>query len=255
MHLVKLPEEDSDARDVELENKMALAKEMVSIARSLRNEGRVRVRQPLPEIILYGVDGRLTDEMKYLVLDELNIKQLKYIDSDEELFSYQAKADFKKLGPRLGQKLKKISTSIASLEDGKIRELLESGFVVIKDERIDLDEVIVSRVQKEGYWVHSTGDMTIAVNHSIDSVLRSEWLAREFVHHVQNLRKDADLEVTQRIRIRCDASGELRDSVNNNKDYIATETLAVYIECLDELTKGAECKVGDQSCRIGIKTV
>lgn len=254
VHLTEWPRANTDMRNLELEKAMALTREIVSIARSLRNEGGVRIRQPLPEIILHGVDDNLSDELKNLILDELNIKKVVYIDSDEGLFSYHAEADFKKLGPRMGGMLKNVAASIAALEDSVIRELIASGFIEIENERINLDEVNISKIQKEGYWVHTTDGLTVAVNHQVDDKLRGEWLAREFVHNVQNLRKDADLEVTQRIDIFCDAKGELLNAISTQKEYIVTETLALSLNYTDGLKEGVIRKVGNQSCKIEIKT-
>ncbi|NQU04561.1 MAG: hypothetical protein HQ568_00600 [Calditrichaeota bacterium] len=213
------------------------------------------MRQPLSEIIIHGVSQHLTDEMRELVLDELNIKNLKYVTNDEELFSYNAKADFKILGPKLGKRIKEVSATIADISDGEIRRIIDSGKVSVNGEDIQLDDLIISRIPREGYSVNSNNGLTIALNHSISSDLYSEWLARELVHNIQNQRKKAELEVTQRIGIKCGATTELSKAVKKHEAYIKSETLALSVEINDFDTTGNLSTVGDQSCRIEIKTV
>ena len=253
IHLSAWPAGNLEARDPELESTMERARTIVSVARSLRNEGGVRVRQPLPGIIVNG--SRLSEELETLIKDELNIKKMEYTDNEAELYRYEAKADFRLLGPKLGKDLKPISVKIAELDDSAIRELQDTGSIEIDGESIRSDEILLEQVPLEGYWVRSDGGLTVAVDNRIDRQLTGEWLAREFVHYIQNLRKEADYEVTQRIKIGFDAADEIRDAVFTHGNYIETETLAISIEHTLNLENGSEFKVGDQSGRVIIKTV
>ncbi|NQT34797.1 isoleucine--tRNA ligase [bacterium] len=255
VHLSEWLAPNPEARDIDLEQSMAITRNIVSIARSLRNEGGVRVRQPLSEIVVSGNGNKLGSELEALILDELNMKKLRYTEDQDELFSYGSKADFKQLGPRLGKRIKEISSAIADLDDASIRNFISTGSIQIEGEKIEKDDIIIEQIPKEGFWVRSDGALTIAVDNHIDKQLRSEWLAREFVHHVQNLRKEADLEVTQRINIQFKSSAEITDSVKEHTVYIMNETLALSLKDNTDLTAGSGFEVGNQSIRMVINTV
>ena len=255
VHLSEWIPPDTEARDVDLEQNMAITRNIVSIARSLRNEGGVRVRQPLSEIVVCGNGIALGSELEALVLDELNMKRLRYIDDSGELFSYGSKADFKQLGPRMGKRIKEISAAIADLDDASIRSFISTGSIRLNGEEVREGDVIIEQIPKDGFWVRSDGELTIAVDNHIDEQLRAEWMAREFVHYVQNLRKEADLEVTERINIQFKGSGEIIDSVKEHTAYIMNETLALSVKGNDNLTEGAGFEVGNQSIKIVIDTV
>ena len=125
VHLTRWPAAIPLLRDIDLEQTMQDAREIVTIALSLRNEGSVRVRQPLRSITVCGLKTHLNEEIVELILDELNIKELHYTDRKEELFSLKAKADFKKLGPRLGKNLKVVADAIAELEDEELESIVK----------------------------------------------------------------------------------------------------------------------------------
>jgi isoleucyl-tRNA synthetase len=255
VHLCNWISSNTEMRNTELEEQMALTREIVSSARSLRNEGGLRVRQPLSEIVIHGLSNHLSSEMTELILDELNIKQLKYVESDEDLFSYSAKADYKALGPKFGKKINEVSTAIANLNDSEIRQMLTVGAVRILGEDLKIEDILINRIPNEGYWINSNDGLTIAINHQISDDLYSEWLAREFVHYVQNQRKDADLEVTQRINIECNVTLELSKAIKKHEVYIKSETLALSVEIKDIESTDNVSAVGDQSCSLEIKAV
>jgi isoleucyl-tRNA synthetase len=255
VHLSKWPQPAAGARDAELERVMAVAREIASLARSLRNEGSVRVRQPLPEIVVKGVDESLSTELEELILDELNVKSIRFVSDDRELINHSAKADFKLLGPRLGGRLKAVSSAIAELGETEILNLLESDSIVVEGEKIARAEIIVTELPREGFWIRSEGGLTVALEHRISDELRREGLAREFVHHVQNLRKELDLEVTQRIKIAFNGTEQLYLAVENHRQYITAETLALELVRNHNLSAVDEIKIGDQAGKIQIYCV
>ncbi|MDP8240360.1 MAG: class I tRNA ligase family protein [Candidatus Hatepunaea meridiana] len=252
VHLAMFPTGNPEARDIALEKVMGEAKEIVSIALSLRNEGNVRVRQPLQSITVLGMEVRPDQEIEGLILDELNVKQLQYTGDVSELYSLRAKADYKQLGPRLGKKLKDVVAVIAAFDNKTIEQFLEKGDIKISGEIINSTEILVEQVPREGYWVRTDRGLTVALNNQIDDLLRYEWLAREFVHYVQNMRKEADLEVTQRIKIRFSSNDEINEAVMKHKDYIKNETLAVSLDYTHNLNTGSAFQIGDQSGTIEI---
>ncbi len=255
VHLAIWPTGASEARDKQLETEMSEVRGIVTIARSLRNEGNVRVRQPLPEIVVYGISEKFSAELENLILDELNIKRLQYCEDQSELFSYRAKADFQKLGPRLGRNLKEVAVGISNLDDDAIQRLLDVGMIDIAGNSVSKGEIILEQVAKDGYWVRSEGNLTVAVDNRINEHLRREWLAREFVHHVQNLRKEADLEVTQRIKIEFSSENEMCDAITAHLEYIKTETLANSLELVSDLPSGKDFNVGGLSGKITVNSV
>ncbi len=253
VHLANWPASRSELRDTELERAMSRTREVVTLARSLRNEGGVRTRQPLPELILAGEGEELGPELEGILLDELNVKRLRRVSDPGELLSYRARADFKSLGPRLADRMKPVSEAIAVLDDAAVRRLLEEGEIQIEGETFNRDEIIVEQVPNDGFWVRSEGDLTVGLDHRVDGTLRAEWMAREFVHQVQNLRRTADLEVTQRIHIEFDGTEQIREAVARHKSYICSETLATKLTNSAAVSPGVELKIGDQAGRIDVE--
>lgn len=255
VHLERWPEPVPENRDEDLDREMSLVRQIVTLARSLRNEGGVRVRQPLPGIVVAGLEHELTQELTDLVLDELNVKSIRFEQDAETLFSYSAKADYKALGPRLGSKVKEVSNAISQWSREDISQLRQNRSQEVSGVTVSVDEVILEQVPVDGYWVRSDDGLTVAVDNRITVKLRNEWLAREFVHCVQNLRKDAELVVTQRIQLEYDGDSQLIEAVEHHTDYIATETLALSLINKRGLSLGSEAKVGDQVGRINVKNI
>ncbi len=243
-------------RDMNIEVPMQQVRDIITIARSLRNEGNTRVRQPLPEVVI-ATEGDMTmhDDYEELILDELNVKAVRRVDDAGVLFSYRSKADFKALGPRFGKNVGKIANEIANLSDPAIRQLLTDGEIELAGESVYKDDVILAQIPVEGYWVRTEGALTVAVDHRITDELTSEWLAREFVHHVQNMRKEADLEVTQRIVIETNSDSDLRYALEQHEEYIKAETLSVELKSSLEHDVDTEYIIGNQKGNITIRIV
>jgi isoleucyl-tRNA synthetase len=255
VHLATWPEKQPESRDLTIEAQMAMVKDIVSLARSLRNEGAVRVRQPLNEVAVAGVDGGISTELQDLILDELNVKSLKLVESATSLRTLTAKGDFKTLGPKFGPKAKSIAVEIALLKDDALQQLAtQGGTITVAGEPISRSDLILSENAAEGYWVRTDNGITVAVDYRVDSDLRLEWLSREFVHHVQNMRRDADLEVTQRITVEYNGGDEVQAAISKHSNYIRTEVLANVITLNSQMDTSADLKIGDLPGAITIKT-
>jgi len=256
VHLASWPVSHPEWRDETLESAMAAVREVITLARSLRAEGGTRVRQPLPEMVVAGVIKSLMEPYQDVILDELNIKRLRFAYSAEELFIWRAKGEWKALGPRFGAKAKAMIETIAALAPNEVKQLAESGQVVINGEVIRRDEVTLTQEAAPGYWVRSENGVTVAIEHRVDDALLKEGLAREFVHHIQNLRREADLEVTQRIRIEYfDATPEalVTRAFAKHKTYICAETLALdIIQTKSYTNQFQEVKVGEHPAYVRI---
>ena len=246
VHLARWPEVSAGDRDEQLEKAMGLAREVVSLARSLRSDGGIRVRQPLSRMSVASpvqLDPALVD----LVLGELNVKELAQVETAEQLVTYRAKPNLKTLGPKLGAKLKAASEWIAGLESNILKDALRGGDIQYEGIVLTADDLLIQQVAPEGHWVRSNGQITVALDHRIDRNLQMEWLAREAVHIIQNLRKDADLEVTERILVNYTASEMMDEAIRRYEGYIGTETLAIKVSKQVELKGAEEHRIGDQN--------
>jgi len=255
VHLCYWPDENADLRSKPLEEAMELTRRISSIGRALRNEGGVRVRQPMKEVVVSGVSDEFVREYGDLIMDELNVKSFRVEPDPKALFSYSAKGDFKTLGPRFGKNVKAVIQAIQDLGDDELDQLVKDGRISIDEESIEITDVILTQEPAEGYWVRSEGDLTIAIDQNINKELHSEWLAREFVHHVQNLRREKDLEVTQRIRIDFCGNGEFIVAIKKNHDYICTETLANDLVFEEDIAGIEPVKIGDQKGKFNISII
>lgn len=233
VHLTDYPEAESALRDSALETEMDLAIRTVSMGRALRNQHKIRVRQPLKVIHLVTTDpaereilGRLGE----IVREELNVKQVLFDENEDALVELSVKANFKTLGKRLGKEMKRAADCIAGLDAARARRLRDGQAVTVRDGDFVLEltpeDVLFSRSEKQGLFVMNEGTLTVALDATLDAALVAEGLAREVVHHVQKLRKDAGLEVTDRIELLYDGDGAVLKVIDGFKDYIRIEVLA-----------------------------
>ncbi len=256
VHLANWPKVDPTMRDVSLEQQIDQARQIVSMARSLRADNSVRVRQPLRELAVSmpGVSASDTfdPDLEEMILDELNIKALRRVAEPSDLFSWQAKGDMKALGPKYGSRMKDALAVVATLDHAKIMELLNNGKLEVDGLTLSKEDLLLSQQPADGFWVRSEGNLTVAIGNQMDKELNQEWLAREFIHHVQTLRRDAGLEVTDRIAIDYCGDRDLRDAWIHHVRYVASETLAESIvTTLD--SNATEVRIGDKSCRVKIR--
>ncbi len=168
--------------------------------------------------------------MKDVILDEVNIKELVVLDDDSEIVNKTAKANFKSIGPKFGKKVKAVAEIIKNFGKDEIKKL-ESGEnieIEVDDEKLSIakDDVEIMSHQIEGWVVESEEGVTVAIDTELDEKLIEEGLAREFVNRVQNMRKDAGFDVTDKINISFTGNSELVKAINNFSDYISNETLA-----------------------------
>ncbi|HOH06251.1 MAG TPA: isoleucine--tRNA ligase [bacterium] len=263
VHLATYPragEAPTDFRDEKLEVRMDLVRRIVFLGRSLRNEAGTRVRQPLAAILVMASDEkhhRMIEGMSGLILDELNVKSLQFVSDQKALLSRRAEPIFKNLGPKFGKNVNKAAEAIRAFSEADIDSLLASGSkqMVIEghEARITTDDITIQTENREGLVAASEGDLTVALDLNLTEALRCEGLAREFVNRVQNMRKEAGFEVTDRINIWLQASPELEQAVASQSEYITSETLCESLRLGD--TGGTfqkELKIEDQLLKAGI---
>ena len=261
VHLSSLP--GVIYQDKNLEGKMEIAQQVVYLTRSMRAKANLKVRQPLKKIMVV-VEKSKKDSLKYMkdvILDEVNIKELIVLDDDSEIVNKSAKANFKSLGPKFGKKVKAAAEGIKAFGKEEISAIESGGKVElnIDGEKLAVtpDDVEIISTEIKGWVVESEGGVTVAIDTELTSELIEEGIAREFVNRIQNMRKDAGFDVTDRIKIFFNGSEKLVNAVISFKNYVSTETLA------ENVSKGEgfegnhkqDWKIGEYDCTIQIKKV
>ena len=229
-----LTKEMENNRDEKLEIKMEIAQKVVSIVHSLRNDNKIRVRQPLSKIVIYlSEKNKITalKEMEQIVCDELNVKSISFVESGNELVTKKAKPNFRILGPKVGKMMNKVGPVINAFTDEQILKIEDKGYeriVVEGDElKIMLEDVEILNEAREGFAVYSENELTLALDLTITEELYNEGLAREITNRIQNFRKEIELEVTDRIDIVIKTDSKaLKKAIAEKGDYIKSETLA-----------------------------
>ncbi len=250
VHLASFPEADAACIDTELEARMALAQQISSQVLSLRKRERLRVRQPLRRVLVPVLNEQMAsriETMANLIKGEVNVKAIEVVrdgENTEVSIVKRVKPDFKALGPKFGKRMKAVAAAVNALDAEGIAELEREGRVAVNPDDgqgealVEVAEVAILTDDIPGWLVSSAGGVTVALDISLDDALKGEGLARELVNRVQNLRKDAGLEVTDRIALTVDAAPEVEAVMKDNLDYIADETLANEVRW--EAISGAE---------------
>lgn len=261
VHLTDFP--SITYREPELEEKMDVAQKVVYLTRAIRAKNNLKVRQPLKKMmVVVEKDKRdALGKMKDVILDEVNIKELVVLDDDSEIVNKTAKANFKSIGPKFGKKVKSVAEIIKNFGKDEIKKL-ETGEnieIEVDDEKllITKDDVEIISHQIEGWVVESEDGVTVAIDTELDEKLIEEGLAREFVNRVQNMRKDAGFDVTDKINISFTGNQILVKAINNFSDYITNETLAEKL-ISEQITDGGfiqDWKIGDYECSIRIEKI
>ena len=247
VHLCDFPTANAAARDLALEKRMAAVQTVVELGRRLRADNDLKVRQPLSAIRIAGADVMGLED---LIEDELNVKAVQYVADETELCDISLKANFKTLGPKCGPKMKAVAAAIAA---AKSLASLAGG---VEGVEIGEGDVIVTRKPKAGLVVASQGAAVVALETSLTPALVAEGLAREFVSHVQNMRKEADFEVTQRIAVTVATDGEMRAALEAHADYVRGETLALSLVFAAAAPAGAEnCTLNGHDAAIAVAPV
>jgi isoleucyl-tRNA synthetase len=259
IHLTDFPA----AREInkELELKMEVAQKVVYLTRSMRAKSNLKVRQPLKKImvVVENKNREALTQMKDVILDEVNVKDMVLLENDQSIVNKSAKANFKSLGPKFGKKVQLVANEIKKLNSEEIAKL-DSGEqlkILINKEEVTISPEDVEIVSSEikGWFVESEGSVTVAIDTELDSSLIEEGLAREFVNRIQNMRKEAGFNVTDKISIKFMGSKIINKAIQSFTDYVTAETLANKIVDAEKLNGGftQEWKIGEHSCTIQIE--
>ena len=231
VHLESYPSVVASSIDTDLEASMATARRVVGLGLSLRERERIGVRRPLPALTVASPDPAMRAAVeRHLshIVGELNVKTVAVVEADEDLIQVSAKANFKKLGKRLGKQMKPVADAIAALSAEDVRRLMEGATLEVLGEPVAGDDLLIQREPLPGLVVESEAGVTVALDTAVDEALLREGLVRELINRVQALRKTAGLEVSDRIQLRVVAAGELQNALGQEdfSSILRTETLS-----------------------------
>ena len=243
VHLVLFPEYDESLIDKSLEERMDIAQKVSSMILGLRRKVSIKVRQPLARIMVPVPDkyfrGKF-EAIKDLVLAEVNVKEVEYIDDTASILVKKIKPNFKTLGPRYGKLMKEISNSIATLSPQQITAFENNGNhrITVNGQQIVLtaDDVEIISEDIPGWQVANDGKLTVALDITVSDDLRYEGIAREFVNRIQNIRKENGFDVTDKITVLIEDHEFVKEAVKRHASYIALQTLAKAVELTHNFT-------------------
>jgi isoleucyl-tRNA synthetase len=234
IHHLDYPEADGALIDTNLEAAMDVVRSVVTMGRGLRRTSNVRTRLPLPSLTVVSHDAavrRIISEYTELIADELNVKAVLTSEDETAHAHLSAKPNYRILGPRLGAGIREVAAEIEALSEDRVAALLQGSSVAVGGMQLGLDDVVVSRDPREGIVVAADDRLAVALDTNLTSELEREGLARELAKAVQGLRRDAGLEVSDRIRLAWDSSSDrVADAMEAHGAWIAGEVLAVAAE-------------------------
>lgn len=236
VHLAMFPEADSSVIDKKLEERMRLAQTITSLVLSLRRKANLKVRQPLQRIMIPAIDSAQAESimaMKDLILGEVNVKELQLVSGDDTMLVKRVKPDFKKLGPKFGKAMKQVAAAVQSMSQHDIATLEREGSITLQlgdaPATIELCDVEVMSEDIPGWLVASEGNVTVALDITVTPELRMEGLARDIVNRIQNIRKDRNYEITDKIILTFapeSNDADTRAALEAYGSYIARQVLA-----------------------------
>jgi len=260
VHLCDFPTAEGAKRDSDLEQQMRIVMDVVVMGRQLRKDNNAKVRQPLRRLDVVSRDSGLlnqVDELKEIIAEELNVRNVVFGDDESELAEISAKANFKTLGPKFGKQVQVINQAVQKLSAEELHSIAAGEGVVLEtpDRTFELaaEDVVVEHTPKEGLAVAAQGGLVVALDLELDDDLIREGLARELVKEVQNLRKTAGLEVTDRIHLRLSTDKAVGKAVSAFKDYIQSEVLALSIETGE--AEGEPVDLNGHACTVSLSKV
>ena len=245
VHCTDFPQVEEVYIDAGLEQRMRLAQSVCSMVLALRRKVSIKVRQPLGKIMIPILDeafGKRLDAVSPIILNEVNVKEVERIGKYNTLIVKRVKADFKRLGPRFGKGMKEISNALECLSQDAIAGFEQRGFIELTVggtvQKVSIDEVEIRSEDIPGWLVASDGVVTVALDVTLTEPLIAEGAARELVNKVQNLRKDSNFNITDRIVMAVVAEDNSRLALLSNWDYVQQQTLCVGVEWVSELPVG-----------------
>ena len=264
VHLANFPVADESLINTELEARMQMAQDVTSMVLALRRKVNIKVRQPLQCIMIPVVDEdqkRHIEAVKDLIMSEVNVKEVRFVEGASGVLVKKVKCDFKKLGPKFGKQMKAVAAAVSEMSQEAIAELEKNGKYTFQ---LDGGEAVVEATDVEifsedipGWLVANEGKLTVALEVTVTEELKREGIARELVNRIQNIRKDSGFEVTDKIRVEIEQQEFVLPALKSFADYIASQTLAVEIEGVPSPSGEfvVESEVDEQPVRIAVTKI
>ncbi|MGA0011851.1 MAG: isoleucine--tRNA ligase [Flavobacteriaceae bacterium] len=261
VHLEHFPIYEERYNEPELESKMQLAQKLTSLALSLRQKEKIKVRQPLQKMMIPLDQSVVTREavepIKELLASEINVKEIVLLEDASSIIVKEIKPNFKTLGPKYKPQMKGIASAIAQLSQSDILAIEQQGEYALEVEgeqiKLHLEDVIITNKDIEGWLVASSGNYTVALDISLSESLVNEGIARELVNRIQNLRKDSGLEVTDKILLNIEGDEAIEKAVNENREYIMNETLCEQLEIKETFEPSLEIAFDSYQAKLSLK--
>ena len=259
VHLAKFPEYKEEMIDKELEVRMQMAQDVTSMVLALRRKVNIKVRQPLQCIMIPVVDEEQRahiEAVKALIMNEVNVKEIQFVDGAAGVLIKKVKCDFKKMGPKFGKQMKAVAAAVAEMSQEAIAELEKNGSYTLQldgtDVLVEATDVEIFSEDIPGWLVANEGKLTVALDVTVTEELRREGIARELVNRIQNIRKSSGLEITDKIKITLSKNQQTDDAVNEYKDYICNQVLGTSLTLTDEVENGTELNFDDFSLYVSV---
>lgn len=242
VHLSDFPLVNEKAIDLDLEQRMEIAQQVSSMVLSLRKKEQIKVRQPLQKIMVPILDAtfkRQLQDVADLVLSEVNVKEIQYLEDTAGVLVKSIKPNFKTLGPKYGKIMKQIAAVVTQFNQNDIQNFEKNSGAKLNVEGeevvLDLNDVEITTQDIPGWLVVTEGSITVALDITISQELKEEGIAREFINRIQNLRKDSGFEVNDKISLKILQHSEINEAIIKNKNYICSETLATELNLVEKL--------------------
>ncbi len=233
VHLALFPKVEESVIDSDLENRMHLAQVVTSMVLALRRKAKIKVRQPLQKIMIPAIDAaqrEALESMKSLILNEVNVKEMVMVDSDNGVIVKRVKPDFKKLGPKYGKIMKAVAAAIQAMDQDAINTLERNGTFCLNVDGVDVDiesgDVEIISQDIPGWLVANEGNVTVALDVTVTPELQEEGIARDIVNRIQNIRKSRDYDITDKIELVFAPDAETDSALTHYADYIMKQVLA-----------------------------
>lgn len=260
VHLTDFPIADESLIDRDLVEKTHLAQQITSMVFSLRKKENIKVRQPLQKVMIPVLDPKTEAQINAvadLIKQEVNVKEIQLINAEQaaNIIIKQIKPNFKALGPKLGKDMKTVGAEIANFNTEQIASLEKEGKLNVGGYDITIDDVEIFTADIPGWTVTSEGKTTVALDLTLTDELKSEGIAREFINRIQNLRKEKNFDLTDKISINLESSNPFLADINKNKNYITAEVLAHSISTEDQLENYDKVEIDDIIFKLKINKV
>ena len=260
VHLTDFPVADENLIDQDLVEKTHLAQNITSMVFSLRKKENIKVRQPLQKVLIPVLDKKTEEQIlavSELIKQEVNVKELQLINTEEasHLIVKQIKPNFKTLGSRLGKDMKVVGNEIANFTPEQISSLEKEGKVEIQGYEITTADVEISTKDIPGWTVTSDGKTTVALDLTLTEELKSEGVSREFINRIQNIRKEKDFELTDRIIISIEETSPFINDIRKNETYISDEVLSDKLDVVSSLSNFNEIEIDEVKFKINVEKI